>query len=531
MKHLKIILFLSLAIMSTQTIIAYDFMVNGLCYKINGSQSVTVTYQNNSSSSSYSNLSGAINIPAVVTYDGKTYSVTSIGNEAFLGCSGLTSVTIPNTVTSIRQFAFDSCVGLTSMIIPNSVTLIDGAFTDCKGLTSVTIGNSVTEIDGSSFVGCTKLETVTINSNALLSKNYYSSNLGNIFGTQVKQYIIGNSVTSIGDYAFYNCNGLTSVTIGNSVTSIGNGAFFCCFDLNSVTIPNSVTSIGENAFYYCTGLNRVDISDIAAWCNISWGNIYANPLIYAHNLYLNGNKVTDLIIPNSVTSIGKIAFSDCTGLTSVTIPNSVTTIGEGAFYNCSGLTRVNISDIAAWRNISFGDYYATPLPYAHNLYLNGNKVTNLVIPNGVSGIKNYAFYNCTGLTSVTIPNSVTSIGEYAFRYCTGLTSIYSLNPTPPGIGSYTFSETNYASATLYVPIGSKQAYNDAPYWKNFYNIIEKEYDGIDNVVIDPPVNPLENPDEIKSIYTIDGRSLNPQDISWLPNGLYIINGKKVLIKR
>ena len=257
---------------------------------------------------------------------------------------------------------------------------------------------------------------------------------------------IPNSVTSIGDGAFSVCRDLTSVTIGNGVTSIGVDVFRYCDGLTSVTIGNSVTSIGKSAFQNCFSLTSVTISDIAAWCNIDFADYDSNPLNYTQHLYLNGEEVKDLVIPNSVTSIGNYAFYDCdgltsvtignsvtsigeyafyecSGLTSVTIPNSVTSIGEEAFYFCSGLTSVHISDIAAWCNIDFGDSYSNPLSYAHHLYLNGEEVKDLEIPNSVTSIGTYAFSGCSGLTSVTIPNSVTIIGQNAFSDCSGLTSV------------------------------------------------------------------------------------------------------------
>ena len=194
-----------------------------------------------------------------------------------------------------------------------------------------------------------------------------------------------------------------------SVTSIGDKAFYYCSGLTSITIPNSVTSIGDYAFFNCSGLKEVHISDLSAWCNIDFYKSDSNPLYYAHNLYLNGELVTELVIPNGVTSIGDCAFYNCSGLTSVTIPNSVTSIGEDAFSGCSSLTSVTIPN-----SVTSIGWYA---------FSGCDGLTSITIPNSVTSIGNQAFSGCDGLTSITIPNSVTSIGYIAFWGCSGLTSV------------------------------------------------------------------------------------------------------------
>ena len=274
----------------------------------------------------YSNLNGKMTIPDVVTNGGINYQVTSIGYNAFNGCTGLTSVKIPNSVTSIGECAFYRCTGLTSVEIPNSVTSIgDNAFSGCTGLTSLTIPNSVTSIGGGAFAECSGLKSLTIGN--LVESIGYAAFAG---CKGLTSLTIPNSVTSIGEYAFSGCTGLTSVEIPNSVTSIGECAFYQCTGLASVEIPNSVKSIGDNAFSGCSGLTSVEIPNSVT----SIGN----------SAFSGCTGLKSLTIGNSVTSIGGFAFAGCAGLKSLTIPNSVTSIGDHAFYGCAGLTSLTIGN-------------------------------------------------------------------------------------------------------------------------------------------------------------------------------------------
>ena len=267
--------------------------------------------------------SGDIVVPEKVKgNDGVEYVVTSLGNECFSYCSGLTSVNIPSSVTSLSYACFKGCSGLTSVNIPSSVTSLgSGCFEGCSGLTSVSIPSSVTSLGRSCFWNCSGLTSVSIPSSVTSLGDdcfYYCSSLSSI--------TIPSSVTSLGNSCFSGCSGLTSATIPSSVTSLGNYCFSDCSGLTSVTIPSSVTSLGVCCFSSCSGLTSITIPSSVT----SLGS----------GCFWNCSGLTSVSIPSSVTSLGDDCFSGCSGLTSITIPSSVTYVGSDCFIGCDNIETV-----------------------------------------------------------------------------------------------------------------------------------------------------------------------------------------------
>ena len=367
-------------------------------------------------------------------------SVTTIGDNAFYWCDSLTSVTIPESVTTIGNYAFSDCTSLTSITIPDSVTTIgEWAFSNCTSLTSITIPDSITTIGEWAFSDCSSLTSITI----------------------------PDSVTTIGERAFYRCESLTSITIPDSVTTIGDFAFYYCSSLTSVTIPDSVTTIGEAAFASCDSLTEFNgkFASEDGRCLIVEGLL---------NSFAIGCGATEYTIPDSVTTIGNAAFSNCHSLTSVTIPDSVTTIGDSAFSNCSSLT-------------------------------------SITIPDSVTTIGDNAFSACYNLTSVTIPDSVTTIGDYAFSWCYSLTSVYCEATTPPSLGgSYVFDD-NALGRTIYVPEESVRQYKIAAGWSEYADaIVGYDFENPEN----NPIFTTSNLVVSYSDFTLDVKPLKGEKSFW-----------------
>ena len=363
-------------------------------------------------------------------------------------------------------------------------------------------GTSVTLSDGQSFNGDLTIPASVPYGN----RSYTVTAIGSAAFwrcTDLKSVNIPYSVTEIKDDAFEVCNNMTSVIIQDSgdvpsrLETIGQDAFASCHKLTSVNIPKSVTSIGANAFTNCYKLNAVHITDLVAWCNISFNGLYSNPLRHAHNLYLNGSLIRELVIPSSVTKIKYLAFYGCSCLTSVTIPLSVKSIGAYAFVGCSGLTSVmiprKVTSIGAYAFSNCSGLTSMIVENENSKYdsrdncnaiieTGTNKLLfgcqNTTILNSVTSIGDGAFEGCTGLTSITIPSSVTFIDNYAFRGCTGLSSIkseiiLSTNSMIRNVlGEDVFSYVDKNNCILYVPEGQANTYRNAEQWSDFVNIEE-----------------------------------------------------------
>ena len=517
-------------------------------------------------------------------------SVTSIERYAFSGCTSLTSLTIPSSLTDIDYRAFSCCSGLTSIIVDSENTKYDSrdncnaiietaTNTLMRGCNTTVIPNNVTEIGDYAFYGCTGLTSVIIP--GCVTAIGYEAFCDCMDLTSV---VIPNSVTTIGSSSFYNCTSLTSVKIPNSITEISDYVFYDCSSLTSITcesetpvaissnvfgnVPKSICTLCvpfgcksayENADGWNEFENIVEAPEILATgpCgdNLTY-TIYADMSMVISGtgemwdymeIFSNANShinddhyqsIEKVIIEDGVTNIGNGAFKDFTSLTSIDIPNSVTSFGVNAFKGCTGLVSIDIPNSVTELGVTgtFGgcsSLTSITIPYGvgyigMGAFSSCTSLTSIEIPNSVYRIAEGAFRGCTGLTSFTIPNSVAFIDECAFQNCTGLTSITCESESPVEISSNRFAYVDKSACTLYVPFGSKSAYESAVGWSEFENIVEyggepdTDISALDNVIYVEQTNgciggTMDISVKLKNSYAVRGFQFNLE----LPEGTTI----------
>lgn len=475
-----------------------DYKVDGIYYMQTGETTVAVTCRDKQ----FNSYSGDVVIPATISFNGVNFRVTKITDNAFRDCAQLTSVQIPEGITSIGSRAFDHA-GITSIVIPNSVTSIAYCcFESCTSLAQVEFGNGIRTINPGLFRKCTALENL----------------------------VLPPSITSIGENAF-----------------AGSG-------LKSITLPSSVVRINDDAFLNCNKLDTVHIDNLTAWCKIIFTKIKSNPLTVAHRLFIDGQPLTEITLPEDVAVVKPYAFCGLVVDRLAIDASSLTSIGNYAFYQ-SEIGRLDIMDVEGWLNLEIIGRESNPIDHAQQVYFDGLDTPGVVvlpatmtrvgenafngctwlrsitIPPSIVEIGAYAFAGCTGLETVTLPDSLRTIGEHAFSDCTNLqdvtlgsgletimdgaftnccrlNTIVSRAKTPPVFADMCLEEDTYRNGTLYVPLRSVNAYQNAFVWQQFDNIVgvcmthvhgdmncDEEVNIADvNIVIDAVIDGDDDPD-------------------------------------
>ncbi len=473
----------------TTIVQAYDFESNGFYFNILSENEVEVT------NNGYNTYAGSLNVPASITYESKTYIVTAIGDNAFIGSTRLYGITIPE-VKTIGRKAFHGCTTLRKIELPQTLTAIgDFAFSQCEDMKAITIPASVTHIGTKAFMHCISLATLEVESN---NTTYCSEN--NIIYDKTKTSLlhatptysgaltIAETVREIGDNAFTECAGLTSVDLSN-VETIGDFAFFNCTKLTKIEIPSSVTKIGFGAFMNCSGTRTLSLG--------------TNVTELGGHSFFRCNKMTSVNIACKELKIGKSAFADCRQLSIKELPEGVSEIGEYAFCSCV-------------------------------------KLPSMKFPNTLHTIMGRAFMACSNMTKLNFGNSLESIGDSAFYKCERIQEVSITTPEPPSIKLSTFAYATYTYYPLNVVVGAATTYANADYWKKFKIINETAaidthtsqsitIYGSDGRIY---ITGITDPSTYVAVYNISGQKIANGNVAFIGNkrlsrGTYIVivNGK------
>lgn len=426
--------------------------------------------------------------------------VEAIGEYVFCGCTQLQSVTIPASVTRIGAGAFYGCTGLKNSGFASLEALCRIKFIDeCSNpltfthklifdgieVSNVVVPESVTELNNAVFSGCVNLKSVIFPGSLTSIGNDAFS-----MCTSLKEIDIPDAVQSIGSYAFNGCYSLERVSIGRDMAEIGYAAFRSCFSLKTLLLPDSPISFGADVFVGCGSLSKVEVASIESLCKMTFWTEHSNPIYQSERFYIDGEEVTEVIIPETISEIDAYTFVNCRNMTSVTFPKTLKTIGFQAFAQCTGLTSVKMES--------------------------------------VEQIDGRAFENCTGLSTVYLPDNLKSVWGFAFSGCSSMTNVYCAAQTPPTIKESAFEDTNTAEATLHVPTGKRRDYLTWMVWRDFGTIIDDITDGVDDVMADkaPEGVDFAMPYEV---YNLNGQPVG-NTIDNLSKGLYLVRQNNVVKK-
>lgn len=631
---------------------AQDFKYEGLWYTVYDKQAKTVYTARGSRPDPSVEISGDVVFPETVWYNGEAYTLVGIEQDSFSCCSDLISIELPNTVLEIKPRAFNNCPSLSSVKLGDSVITIGAqAFYNCSSLSSVKLSDNLITIGEQAFRYCTQIEelvlprtvvsvgfeafpTPSYNDRAL-RKTAYPATINNPFRTNNSIAYPMDAVFEDGVIYSATKDRIYFVSLYKegyfetpaTVKLIGENAFEECAGVTGIFLPAIVEEIQSDAFKGCTALSRLDIEDLTSYLKICYGSRYSNPIYFTANLYLDGEEVTDLKIPESitelkdyalygfkgmktieiptsVTSIGKYALGCCTMLLTLEIPSSVTSLGENMIYqsnslmhltlpdklkvvpansfrDCEGKLEIIIPDsveeiennaftsCSNIQSIKFGNsvrkigkeafYGAISLKtlilpeslqeIGQNAFDRLESLEELVIPNSVTTIGSFAFAYCSNLKSLEIGNSVAKIPPYCFHNCPKLESvtfgshvkyieyafgsderifdIYLIPLTPPEpTTSRIFDPLVLNRSTLYVPEESYDLYANHSYWGQFYDIVPAKIGAVEDVEA--------GAEESFRVFNLQGlclyRGATREQLDNLPAGIYIVNGKKTLIR-